>query len=70
MYYSAYGAEFLAILASKVRTSASSEIWCVFDNTASGAALGNALTISDQLRDGEPEGDTTGCMPTNYTWTS
>jgi len=49
MYYSDYGAEFLASLASKVSASASSEIWCVFDNTASGAALGNALTLSEQL---------------------
>jgi uncharacterized protein YecE (DUF72 family) len=49
MYYSDYGTEFLTGLASKVSASAASQIWCVFDNTASGAALGNALTLSDHL---------------------
>jgi uncharacterized protein YecE (DUF72 family) len=49
MYYSNYDAEFLESLASKVRASTSSETWCVFDNTASGAALGNALTLGNQL---------------------
>jgi uncharacterized protein YecE (DUF72 family) len=49
MYYSEYGTEFLRTLASKVGASASSETWCIFDNTASGAALGNALMLSDQL---------------------
>jgi uncharacterized protein YecE (DUF72 family) len=49
MYHSDYITESLANLASKVSTCASSEIWCIFDNTASGAALGNALTLSDQL---------------------
>jgi uncharacterized protein YecE (DUF72 family) len=23
-------------------------VWCIFDNTASGAALGNALTLQQQ----------------------
>jgi uncharacterized protein YecE (DUF72 family) len=50
MYYSDYDGEFLADLASTVCASAASQIWCVFDNTASGAALGNALTLGDQLR--------------------
>jgi uncharacterized protein YecE (DUF72 family) len=49
MYYSEYGTEFLRTLASEVGASASSETWCIFDNTASGAALGNALMLTDQL---------------------
>ena len=49
MYYSDYDIEFLADLASRVCASTASQIWCVFDNTASGAALGNALTLSNQL---------------------
>ena len=49
MYYSEYSTEFLRTLASKVGASASSETWCIFDNTACGAALGNALMLSDQL---------------------
>lgn len=50
MYYSDYATEFLRSLAEKMSASAALERWCVFDNTASGAALGNALTLSDQLR--------------------
>jgi uncharacterized protein YecE (DUF72 family) len=29
---------------------ASSSIWCIFDNTASGAAVQNALELSAKLR--------------------
>ena len=50
MYYSDYSTEFLQTLGAIVSASASSETWCIFDNTASGAALGNALMLSDQLR--------------------
>jgi len=50
MYYSDYSTEFLQTLSSKVSVSASSETWCIFDNTASGAALGNTLMLRDQLR--------------------
>jgi uncharacterized protein YecE (DUF72 family) len=31
-------------------TTDSEATWCMFDNTASGAALGNALTLSALLR--------------------
>lgn len=45
-YYSSYGSEYLAALAGSLRTSAAARpTWCIFDNTASGAAAGNALDL-------------------------
>ena len=46
-YYSAYSAEYLAQLADSITADApTSEVWVIFDNTASGAALENALGLS------------------------
>lgn len=47
IYYSDYDAEALAALRQRVHAHriACAEVWCIFDNTASGAALGNALSI-------------------------
>lgn len=46
MYYSAYGEDYLLNLASSLRGHPeASEVWCIFDNTASGAALGDALAL-------------------------
>jgi uncharacterized protein YecE (DUF72 family) len=46
-YYSAYSEEFLLRLADQLKEiSASATAWCIFDNTASGAALANALQLS------------------------
>ena len=45
MYYSAYGDETLAALAQAIRSSPVREAWCVFDNTTSGAAMANALSL-------------------------
>ena len=46
-YYSSYSEEFLSRIAEKLRLLPSSTTaWCIFDNTASGAALGNALELS------------------------
>ena len=43
-YWSRYDQAFLATLATAIRQLASAdEVWCVFDNTASGAAAANAL---------------------------
>lgn len=43
-YYSAYSEEYLLPLASELRQlSNTAAVWCIFDNTASGAALANAL---------------------------
>jgi uncharacterized protein YecE (DUF72 family) len=45
MYYSAYPETYLRTLASTLARQQAREIWCIFDNTASGAALGNAQTL-------------------------
>ena len=49
MYYSSYPKAYLQSLASSIERHHAPEIWCVFDNTASGAALGNALTLQSLL---------------------
>lgn len=49
-YWSAYGADYLAALARSVRAaSLGADAWCVFDNTAGGAALENALELRQRL---------------------
>lgn len=46
VYYSAYPAEFLAGQARRLETvSKVGPAWCILDNTASGAALGDALAV-------------------------
>ena len=44
-YYSSYSPEYLTELAGHLTRAAneSDAVWCIFDNTASGAATGNAL---------------------------
>lgn len=41
IYYSDYDTQTLRVLASKIRSGD----WCIFDNTAAFAALGNALAL-------------------------
>ncbi|HET9365756.1 MAG TPA: DUF72 domain-containing protein [Candidatus Angelobacter sp.] len=49
-YYSCYSKQFLADLAEKLlRLSSRAVVWCIFDNTASGAALGNALELISHI---------------------
>jgi uncharacterized protein YecE (DUF72 family) len=51
MYWSRYEANDLSRLATLVRQSAESvDVWCVFDNTASGAAIENAWELQQLLR--------------------
>jgi uncharacterized protein YecE (DUF72 family) len=47
MYYSAYTDDYLDALAARMRAdrAAGRPVWCVFDNTASGAATRNALDV-------------------------
>ena len=47
MYRSAYGPERLAIYEQAIRaeTESGRDVWCMFDNTASSAATGDALTL-------------------------
>ena len=50
-YYSTYSDDFLVALAHDLHTaSQSASVWCIFDNTALGAATGDALTTSSRLR--------------------
>lgn len=63
IYYSAYGAALLRALATRLHAAAhevksvrnspgepaSRSVWCIFDNTASGAAAGNALDLQQAL---------------------
>ena len=53
-YYSAYSDEYLAALTETFRriqtnTAAPVEVWCIFDNTALGAATPNALRLTERL---------------------
>jgi uncharacterized protein YecE (DUF72 family) len=46
MYYSPYSPEYLDALAPRLRhLAAAAPVWCIFDNTAQGHALANALEV-------------------------
>ena len=51
IYYSAYDADYLDALAARIRVDldAGRETWCIFDNTAAGAATQNALDLMARL---------------------
>ena len=50
MYYSAYSSEFLDRLSEQlISVVPSSEVWCVFDNTAAGYAIENALALQSKI---------------------
>ena len=51
VYYSDYPPEYLDTLAGKLLTAAAGtgDVWCVFDNTAEGAATANALDLLDRV---------------------
>ncbi|CAG8870512.1 hypothetical protein PS627_04020 [Pseudomonas fluorescens] len=51
IYYSDYGPEFIQRLGNQLCQSLEAGIptWCIFDNTAAGAALGNALQVQAGL---------------------
>ncbi|MCE5979235.1 DUF72 domain-containing protein [Pseudomonas sp. JR33AA] len=52
IYHSEYSQQFLQQLAERLQRShaAGAATWCIFDNTASGAAMGNALALQQYLR--------------------
>jgi uncharacterized protein YecE (DUF72 family) len=52
VYYSDYSEEQLQALAAEVlpQSSSGTPVWCIFDNTALGAATGNALRLLELLR--------------------
>ena len=49
MYQSSYTSEYLSALATRIRALADRPVWCVFDNTARGAAAVNAIALSRAL---------------------
>ena len=50
VYYSAYSDEYLQALAVTLREAANTApTWCIFDNTAQGAATEDALAVSNRL---------------------
>lgn len=51
VYYSSYDEKFIAGVAMRMRRAHEQNraAWCIFDNTAMGAALPNALTLLEQL---------------------
>ena len=51
IYYSSYSEEYLDQVAAYLKGHAG---WCIFDNTASGAALPNALELLEKLRSDTP----------------
>jgi uncharacterized protein YecE (DUF72 family) len=52
-YYSSYDVKYLTRLASHIAAARQSAeaVWCIFDNTTSGAAMGNTLTLRRLLAD-------------------
>jgi uncharacterized protein YecE (DUF72 family) len=49
IYYSPYPAQYLQTLAATIAAHPTKEIWCIFDNTASGAAFENAQSLKQSL---------------------
>ena len=51
IYYSSYDADALDALAARIRAgqAAGRQVWCIFDNTAAGAAAQNALDLLARL---------------------
>jgi uncharacterized protein YecE (DUF72 family) len=51
IYYSAYDDAFIEAVAAQVRLAhgQNRNVWCIFDNTARGEAVPNALALIEQL---------------------
>ena len=49
-YFSAYGPQAVEALAQRLDRGRGKEIWCIFDNTASGAAAADALELQRVMR--------------------
>jgi uncharacterized protein YecE (DUF72 family) len=54
IYYSAYDDDWLDALAERLGGQAQTPSWCIFDNTASGAATADALALQRRLIQPEP----------------
>lgn len=60
IYHSDYVPDRLAIIAKQLRAAEDAgarDIWCIFDNTAEGHALANALALSGMLEEPASPGD-------------
>jgi uncharacterized protein YecE (DUF72 family) len=58
MYWSKYDQQYLTTLAARVRQYTNADaVWCVFDNTAMGTAIENALEFQDLVRSGGARSD-------------
>jgi uncharacterized protein YecE (DUF72 family) len=60
MYYSEYGGAYARELASRLACTGAPETWCIFDNTASGAATADALALHDEVVQNRRLADTLG----------
>ena len=49
MYWSRYDQQFIASLATAISSLPAEEVWCIFDNTASGSAIENAWELRRAL---------------------
>lgn len=54
IYYSSYPPDALAALAARFAARDDADIWCIFDNTASGAAAADALDLLPRAAAGSP----------------
>ena len=56
VYYSSYEQPLLRALAARLLQAAeeAQEVWCILDNTASGAAAANALELLAGMRAAQP----------------
>ncbi|MCU0074533.1 DUF72 domain-containing protein [Pseudomonas koreensis] len=45
IYHSPYGPDYLEALATQLQTVQTESLWCIFDNTANGVALADALAL-------------------------
>lgn len=54
IYYSAYSEEYLAVMVQTLKQGlagvATEAVWCIFDNTAAGAATANALRVFAEVK--------------------
>lgn len=52
LYYSEYEEPFLEAISARIINAqiANTEVWCIFDNTAAGKAVPNALTLTENLK--------------------
>ena len=55
VYYSSYSRAWLEDLATRVCAQHDTDVWCIFDNTATGAAFENAVTLTSVLKVGSSE---------------